>query len=275
MYAESPEFERLVAGVDRVDLARSSLEIARDADPDLEIDRYLARIADFADRARNRLPERAGPLRALAQIHWVLYVEEGFKGADTDYYDFRNCYLNHLIDRRVGMPITLCVLFKAVADRLGVETAGVNFPSHFMLRTGSDDDLKFIDAYESGVPLDREECRKRLSTRLGRSIVLDDRLVAPCSHATIILRVLTNLKLIYVNRGDYASALPVLERIARLVPDIPEAHRDLGIAYFQLGRYGAAIDPIDRYLKANPNSAGNEPLKEFLHVAWAKTAQDN
>ncbi len=275
MYAESPEFERLVAGNDRVDLARSSLEIARDADPNLDIESYLARIADLADRTRSRLPRHAPPRRALAQIHWVLYVEEGFKGADTDYYDYRNCYLNQLIDRRVGMPITLCILFKAVADQLGIETAGVNFPSRFMLRTGSDNNLMFIDAFESGVPLDRDECRKRLESLIGSPIVLDDRLIAPCSHATIILRVLTNLKLIYVNRGDYASALPILERIARLVPEIPEAHRDLGIAYFQLGRYGAAIDPIDRYLKANPQSEGNEPLKEFLHVAWAKTAQDN
>src|SRR5262249_52875785 len=132
--AESPEFRRLAAGERPVSLARIALEIATDAYPDLNVEAYLARITELTERVRPRCPRSASVRDILGQINWVLFVEEELRGNHEEYSAPRDRYLNDVLDRRLGIPISLSVLYWAVAEPLGLAVGGANLPSHFMLR---------------------------------------------------------------------------------------------------------------------------------------------
>ncbi len=149
-FSDSPEFRRLLAGDGPVHLARVALEIARDAYPGLEIESYLARIHELAERVRNRCWSGARVREILGQINWVLYVEEEMRGNEEDYYNPRNSYLNEVLDRRLGIPISLSVLYQAVAEPLGLLMTGLNLPAHFMLRVDDGERTWFVNPFEGG-----------------------------------------------------------------------------------------------------------------------------
>src|SRR5262249_16943981 len=133
-FRKSPEFQRLLRRETRVDLVRISLEIARDAYPELDPDPYVARIEALAQRVRGRCASFDRPRPVLRQINRVLYIEEGFRGNRDEYYDPRNSYLNDVIERKTGIPITLALLYARLAERLGLAVGGLCLPAHFMLR---------------------------------------------------------------------------------------------------------------------------------------------
>ncbi len=205
-FADSPEFRRLAGGEAPVDLARIALEIAADAYPALDIEAYLARIAGLAERVRPRYRRGASARDILGQINWVLFVEEELRGNEEEYYDPRNSYLNEVLDRRLGIPISLSVLYRAVAEPLGLSVAGANLPAHFMLRVDDGDQTWFVDAFRSGAVMSREACRRRLSEILQQPVDLTDEMTAPCPVATVVTRMLRNLKAIHLRRGSPVAA---------------------------------------------------------------------
>ena len=158
-FADSPEFRRLLAAGPgpRPDLVRIGLEIAADAYPGLDRERYLGQVDALAARVRDRCATLDRPRQVLGQINWVLFVEEGYEGNSDDYYDPRNSYLNEVIDRKTGIPISLAVLYWGVAERVGLMMDGVNLPAHFVLRVGSSEPAIFVDAFHSGALLDRQD----------------------------------------------------------------------------------------------------------------------
>jgi regulator of sirC expression with transglutaminase-like and TPR domain len=272
-FADSPEFARLLGGAPDADLTRLALEIARDAYPDLDPDRYLRAIDLLAARARDRCPAGARPRYVLGQINWVLFVEDGFKGNDEDYYDPRNSYLNAVIDRRTGIPISLSALYLAIADRIGLPMAGVNFPGHFIIRTT--DEPIFVDPFSEGTVMDASGCERLIAERLGRPIPLDEAALAPCSTAVVVARMLRNLKAIYLGQSDFASALPVLRRLVALSPDNPDERRDLGLACLGAGSTGEAIGHLDAYLDARPDAGDAEEVRARLRLAWREVGRWN
>ncbi len=254
-FADSPEFRRLAAGEQPVDLARIALEVAADAHPGLEIEDYLGRLAELAERVRPRCPRGAGVRDILGQINWVLYVEEELRGNQEEYYDPRNSYLNEVLDRRLGIPISLSIIYWAVAERLKLSVAGVNFPSHFMLRVEDRERTWFVDPFHSGSVMSREMCRRRLAEILQQPVELDDAMVAPCAAATVVTRMLRNLKTIYLRGEDVPAVLPVQRRLAALNPRDVEEVRDLGVICLKAERPGEAVDPLEAFLKAVPSDA--------------------
>jgi regulator of sirC expression with transglutaminase-like and TPR domain len=274
-FAESPEFRRLLRRESRSDLVRITLEIARDAYPDLDIDHYLGKIEALADRVRDRCPAGAKPRSVLGQINWVLYVEEGYRGNAEDYYDPRNSYLNRVIDRKTGIPITLSVLYATIAARAGLVLEGVNLPAHFLLRLGGGDDTIFVDPFHSGALLDREGCERRISEMVGQPVALSELQLAPCGPDLVVSRMLRNLKAIYLGRHDYAEALPVLRRLAALNPGDPHEQRDLGMLCLQLDRPAEAIDPLQAYLDARPQAQEADVVRPLLRAARRETALRN
>src|SRR5262249_18974139 len=165
---------------------------------------------DLSARVRGRCASDAPPRQVLGHINWVLYVEEGFRGNTDDYYDPRNSYLNEVLDRRKGIPISLSVLYLAMADRVGLPMAGVNLPAHFVVRTLRGDTTYFVDPFHSGVVLDRLGCKRRVSELASRPVDLSDDELAPCPAPALVARMLRNLKAIYLRADDYPAALPVL-----------------------------------------------------------------
>jgi regulator of sirC expression with transglutaminase-like and TPR domain len=274
-FADSPEFQRLLADDGPVHLARIALEIARDAYPDLEIEPYLGRIRVLADRVRLRCPRGSKVRDILGQINWVLFVEEEMRGNGEDYYDPRNSYLNEVLDRRLGIPISLSVLYQAVAEPLGLSMAGVNLPAHFMLRVDDGEQTWFVDPYDSGNAMSRAACQRKLSDILQQPVDLTDAMAAACPVAVVVTRMLRNVKAIYLNANDIPSALPVQRRLAALNPRDSQEVQDMGVLCLNADRPGEAIDPLQAYLATAPDSAKAQEIRALLEVARRRVAQSN
>src|SRR4029079_5681006 len=161
-------------------LVHIALEIARDAYPGLDAGRYLRKIDQLAERVATRCRPGATPRNILGQINWALFVEEGYEGNRDDYLDPRNSYLNEVIDRKKGIPISLSVLYAGLAGRLGVRLEGANFPAHFMLRLADGGKPLFIAPFHDGEFLDRRGCDLRLTQLTRREVKLSDDQLAPC-----------------------------------------------------------------------------------------------
>jgi regulator of sirC expression with transglutaminase-like and TPR domain len=274
-FTDSPEFLRLIRREANPDLVRIALEIARDAYPELDADTYLGRIDDLAARVRDRSPVIGKFRHVLGQINWVLFVEEGFAGNVDDYYDPRNSYLNEVIDRKTGIPISLSVLYWAVATRVGLEMAGVNLPAHFMLRVGEGDATMFVDPFHSGVMLDHEGCMRRISELAGEPVALIESQLAPCPIDVIVSRMLRNLKAIYLHGRDFASALPVLHRLAALNPNDPDELHDYAMLCFKLERPAEAIAPLQAYLAVRPHADDAATIQSLIRAARREVATWN
>ncbi|MDG3003699.1 SirB1 family protein [Paludisphaera mucosa] len=269
----SPEFDRVVAGDPRPDLARVALEIARDFHPGLDVEACLGRIHALAERVRLRRREGASARKVLGQINWVLFIEEGYTGNTEDYFDPRNSFLDEVLDRKTGIPISLSILYGSIAERLGVSLGPVNSPAHFLLRL-DDGESTFVDPFHGGELLDPDACQRRIAELTGKPGPLPEARLAACSPATVVARMLRNLKSIYVGQEDFASAHVVQRRLAAVATD-PLEQRDLGMLCLQLDRAGEAIDPLVAYLRSRPTAADAETVEALLSGARAIVAQWN
>lgn len=273
-YPPSPEFERVVRGDDRPRLDRVAFEIARDAYPELDIDAHLARIDELADRVRVRCRPGAPQRAVLDQINWALFVEEGYRGNTEDYFDPRNSYLNEVMDRKTGIPITLSILYWAIAERLDLSLSAACLPSHFMLRAEEDHGPLFVDPFHGGKFRDRNDCEWFLSGLRGEVVQLDDSQLGPCSAREVVARMLRNLKAIYQTVEDYPAALDVQRRLA-VVADDPRELLDLGRLCMRLDRQGEAIDPLRAYLAARQSGEGDQVAQRLLEIAESVIASWN
>jgi regulator of sirC expression with transglutaminase-like and TPR domain len=274
-FSHSPEFHRLVAGARDVRLARVALELAVDAYPGLDVEAYLERIKHLAARVRERFAAGATLREILGQINWVLYVEEELRGNDEDYSDPRNSYLNDVLDRRLGIPISLSVVHWSVAEQLGVAIAGVNLPHHFMLRVDEAGQTRFVDPFHAGAVYSREKCEQVLTEIAGKPIALTESVAAPCSLAVVVSRMLRNLKAVYLNNEDLASLLPVQRRLTALNPGSPDELRDLAIICVQTEHHGEAIDRLEAYFRQTPSPDDAPELRQLLEVVRRHVARWN
>jgi regulator of sirC expression with transglutaminase-like and TPR domain len=273
-FADSPEFRRLLQGDDQANLTLLALELARDAYPSLNPTPYLEHLDSLAERVRQRCPRGRNPRLVLGQINWVLFVEEGFRGNTTDYYDPGNSYLNQVIDRRTGIPISLSVLYLALADRLGLAMAGVNLPAHFVLRLR--ESPTFVDPFHSGMLLDPRGCAQRVAEVTGHPfLTLPEAVLAPCSTRIFVTRMLRNLKAIYLHREDYQAVLPVLRRLVALNPDEPIERRDLGIVCMHTDHPGEATEHLVAYLGSAPEADDAQTVELVLRAAQRDQARRN
>jgi regulator of sirC expression with transglutaminase-like and TPR domain len=274
-FAKDDEFRKMIRGERPVDLAVVNLEMSRDAYPGLDGPAYLDRIDALARRVIGRCPDGSRPLHIIGQINWVLFVEEEFRGNVDDYYDPRNSYLNEVLDRRTGIPISLAVLYQALADRVGLGMAGVNLPVHFLLRVAGQEAPLFVDPFHSGRTLDRDACEQFVSDQLRRPYRLDDAQIVPCDASATVCRMLRNLKGIYLDRQEYGPALPVARRLAALNPgDLAEV-RDWGTISLQADRPGEALGPLGRYVEERPQAPDVEAVRSLLKAARREVAFRN
>jgi regulator of sirC expression with transglutaminase-like and TPR domain len=272
---DSPEFERLLEGSAHVNIARVALEIGQDAYPEIDIDSYLRRIDEFANRAQTRFQPGSKVRQILGQINWVLFVEEEFRGNEEDYYDPRNSYLNEVLDRGIGIPITLSIVYAAIGQRLGLPIVGLDLPLHFMLRVDEGDHIDFVDPFYGGAVYDRQGCEQKLSEIASRTITLSDAAIEPCTPQNLISRMLRNLKAIYVRSGDLTSLLPVQRRLTALNPCEPHELRDFGILCVQVDRLFEAIEPLEAYLQSAPKAGDADEIRHLVVALRREVARWN
>ena len=182
------------------------------------------------------------------------FDEQGFAGNQSEYYDPRNSLLNHVLDRRTGIPITLSVVYIEVGRRAGLRVEGVGLPGHFIVRVGDDDGAALVDPFH-GTTIDEDDCQQRLDIVYGGQVPLTDEHLRATSTHEILVRLLRNLKAIYTQSQLYARALAVVERILLLAPHALDERRDRGLLLAQLGRFSPAIADLQTYLGFVPNAA--------------------
>jgi regulator of sirC expression with transglutaminase-like and TPR domain len=274
-FEASPEFERLLKRETFLSLPLLALEIARDVYPRLDALAVLHKIELLADRVRARCSPDAKPQAIIAQINWVLYIEEGYRGNISEYYDPRNSYLNEVIERKTGIPITMAILYGAIAEQVGLPLGGVNLPGHYLLRIVGAEPATFIDTFHQGMILDKGACIALVERNLGNTIELPDDVFDPCSASTTVARILRNLKSIHVKDDEFASALHVVRRLASLEPEDMEELRDWGLLAFRTGHPGEAVGPLSRYHKENPEASDSAMIEELLRAARRAVAESN
>ena len=240
---------------DPIPLDEAALALAEEEYPRLEPEEWLVRLDALAARVRREAPAGRSAT-ALQALRKVLFEEEGLRGNEGDYADPRNSFLNEVLERRLGLPISLCVVYMEVARRIGLVLQGVGFPGHFLAKyTGASGAEVFVDAYNGGEMLSADECVARYRARSGGRD-LDRRYLAGVAPRQILARMLHNLKRTYLERKDDVRAYWVLDRILMLAPGQLEALRDRGLVCARLGVAAAAEWDLESYL-ARASSAGD------------------
>ena len=237
---------------DRIDLGEAALLIAAEAQPGLDVAHYLDELDKLADEARPELANFSGVDRILC-LNAFLFVKKRFCGNKTVYEDPRNSFLNHVLDRRTGLPITLAVVYMEVARRLGLQVAGVGFPGHFLAKH-VDETETIIDPFYGRI-LSESDCVERLHQVLGDDAAFDRRFLAATNNKEIIARMLRNLKHFYAAAREFTRALEYSDLILLLLPDEPVELRDRGLLYRKLECFGSAKRDLERFLEL----AGNDP----------------
>lgn len=216
-------FQHLVVeGGEDVDLVVAALVAVEFEYPNLDVSRYVAQVDEFAAlacRLARDLDEAEQPEGAIRALDSAFFEHLGFRGNQDDYYDPRNSFLNEVIDRRIGIPITLALLYIEIGQRMGLEMAGLSFPGHFLVRYRDGDRLVFIDPFHQGARLDAEALEARLRRVVGPGAQLAAEHLTPASRRHMLLRLLTNLAAIYRRAGDIFRGIAVLERMRVLDPD--------------------------------------------------------
>lgn len=249
-----------------VPLLSGALLIALDEYPDLDAAACDAQLDAIADALREKVDAiDAAPMKMQA-INRRLFEELGFAGNHAEYYDPPNSYLNEVLRRRLGNPISLAVVQMEVARRLGVALEGVSFPGHFLVSLPVDDGMLVMDPFNGGRPLSADELRQRAQPHFGEPVPDEAllRILVPASPRAILVRMLRNLHALYAERGDWARAVRCADRILRLSPDNAEALRDRGLGYLELGHRAGATRDLGRYLRIQPEADDAETVRDRL-----------
>ncbi len=271
LLGESParrRFEALIA-LAAPPLAETALAIAQEEYPDLDTPAYLHRIDALAGEVDAGLASPRTTAGVLRRLRAVLFEEHGFRGNEDAYYDPRNSFLNEVLDRRLGIPITLSVLYMEVAARVGLTLQGVGFPGHFLVKHVAGGRETFIDPFHRGEILSADDCRERLQ-KASPKRALDPHWLDAVSARQIIGRMLHNLKKIYVEMGDDVRALWVTDRLVMLAPGEPVERRDRGLVEARLGGTAAAIGDLEAYLAAAPEAEDAAKVRELADQLRAR-----
>jgi regulator of sirC expression with transglutaminase-like and TPR domain len=259
-------FRNLVTKPDeQINLAEAALHIASDQYPDLKIDSYLALLAGWGKEVSKKCARRIARKR-LDQINEFLFSDLKFSGNIENYYDPKNSFLNEVIDRRCGIPITLSVIYLEMAWRSQLNAAGVSFPGHFLVRVLIDQDLLYIDPFHQGNIMDASECREFWEDISGDEMEFQEAFLSPTSRKQIVVRMLRNLKRIYLESKDYERLLPVLEKLIALNPDSADEIRDRGIVYYHMEAFKLAMQDFETFLSVTPEGEDAEVIQQYLEV---------
>ena len=268
----------------RIDLAQACLMIAQDAYPRLDVGRYLGDLERMALRLRARLPATGGAEEGIVALNQFLFEDLGYWGNTEDYYDPRNSYLNEVMDRKTGIPITLSILYMELGRRIGLPLEGVSFPGHFLVRLRLRGGTLVLDPFAGGVPQSEAELRERLKRVVPPGGATHDVPVAelpleqflePASKRHILSRLLRNLKAIYRQTDEPQRMLEVLNRMLLVTPDAPAELRDRGYAYQRLECWRPALQDLTAYLEREPDAPDFDEVRERLMELTALCARLN
>jgi regulator of sirC expression with transglutaminase-like and TPR domain len=275
-------FAEVIARDDVRDLGRACLLIAQDAYPGLDVERYIAQIESMALGLRTGL-RQGGAEEKIVALNEFLFEELGYWGNTDDYYDPRNSYLNEVIDRKTGIPITLSILYMELGRRIGLSLEGISFPGHFLVQLQVRGGVLILDPFAGGAPQSETALRERLQRVIPEGAAPDvsvsdlpmDQFLEPATNRQILLRVLRNLKGIYREVDKPERLLEVLNRMLVISPDAAAELRDRGFVYQRLECWRPALEDLTRYLERDPEAADIDEVRGALVELTARCARLN
>ncbi len=248
----------------QINLALATLLIAQLEYPEVDINHYLSRLDHMTDEIKKRLPQNRYPMKIVQIINEYLFEELNFNGNEQDYYNPDNSYLNRVLDTRIGIPISLSVVYLIIAEKMDFPMVGIGLPGHFLIRPEFEDVGIFIDPFHRGEILFEEDCEIRLTQVYKQPVKLEKHYLTPVSKAQILTRLLTNLKQIYINNNVLEKAIRMIDLLLTIVPDNPLEKRDRGLIYYHMGNKEQARNDLNFYLELLPQAQDAGAIRQLL-----------
>jgi regulator of sirC expression with transglutaminase-like and TPR domain len=255
-------------------LALATLLIARIEFPRLDPEPYISRLDAMGEAARRAIARHidesgdTSTLSGVKALNDYLFEELQFVGNRENYEDPRNSCLNEVLDRRTGIPITLSVVYMEVAKRAGLQVDGINFPGHFLVRCPEQKGHLIIDPFHAGALLSEHKCRLLLQKHVGNEVAFSKSLLAPATRQQIVVRMLLNLKRIYVNMRSFPQARDVTELLLAITPSALSELRDRGLLAYHLNDVTSALRDLQTYLKLASMSELDKDQREEHQQIW-------
>jgi regulator of sirC expression with transglutaminase-like and TPR domain len=271
--ARSQFLQMLARPDDRIDLPVAALLIAKEEYPELDVPACLSRLDRLAQGVRSCLPGPTdNPFVVLDALNTHLFEQEGFRGNQEDYFDPRNSFLNDVLERRLGIPITLSIIYVEVAARIGFRLHGIGFPGHFLVKYEGEGREILVDPFHRGAILLPEDCRARLREAYGDEVPMARGFFRPVGPRQILFRMLSNLRHVYMRDGDFPRALAALERLVALTPHDVRLRRDRGLVHLKLEHYGRAIEDLQEYVARQPEADDADAARRHILDIRRQTA---
>jgi regulator of sirC expression with transglutaminase-like and TPR domain len=258
----------LVEGPGPLDLVAAGLVVASEEYPDLDVGAERRRVDDLGQDAAERISDLSNPFARLDALRVFLFEDLGFRGNDEDYYDPRNSFLNEVIKRRLGIPLSLSILYIEVARAAGLDARGVGLPGHFVVRVDDGGRRLLIDPYHGGGVITEEDCRQLVARSTGRPGLFRPDLLEGVGPTEMLGRLLRNLKRIYLAREDHRRALAVVDKLRRVFPDESTELRDRGFLLAHLDRHEAAVADLEAYLALHPHAPDANAVRG--RISWLR-----
>jgi len=248
----------------QISLARAALTIARMEHPSLDPEKYLDQLDWYAARVQQMLPELPETEQVISALNCVLFREEGFTGNATDYYDPRNSFLNDVLDRRTGIPITLALVYMEVAHRIGFPLFGVGMPGHFLLKHYDVDGTEtLIDPFNHGDVLTHADCESRLEEIYEGQLPFQPEFLHTVTRRQMLTRMLNNLRQIYLSRRDFKRALVVVDLVLAIHPRSAEDMKERAMLRHASGQLRGAAEDLETYVRMAPDASDADEMRQL------------
>jgi regulator of sirC expression with transglutaminase-like and TPR domain len=248
---------------EKIDLVRAALTIARAEYPLLDVEFYAAQVEEFARRVEFAVDDMSEPAEVIAALNHILFEVAGFEGNREDYYDPRNSFLNDVLERRKGIPITLALIYMEVGRRIGFPLFGVGMPGHFLLKHYDIDGREtIIDCFNGGDILSPQDCQRRLDEIYSGQMALRPEFLFAVSRRQILTRILNNLKTAYLSSREFKKALPMVDLVLVIYPRSPEDVKQRAMLRYNLGQTRGAAEDLEVYLKMSPEASDADEIRQ-------------
>jgi regulator of sirC expression with transglutaminase-like and TPR domain len=250
----------------KVTLDIAALELATIEFPGLDLEAALFRLDNLAEQIRSQLTGNATGLEFIKATNELLFEVLQFRGNKEDYYDPRNSCLNSVLMRRLGIPISLSVVYIEIARRLSRPVYGVGLPGHFVVAYEDADSRYWVDPFHGGRILSFADCCSLAMQTAGVDLRSNPAVLAPVNNRQILVRMLSNLKAIYLKGEAFDKARQVLDLLIEAMPDYPEEYRHRGLVHLRLLNHRAAKADLETYLRLEPNAPEREQVENQLRL---------
>ena len=258
-----------------VDLARAALLISGEIYPDLDMKRYLGLLDSMAEDVLRSTPSSGDPRHTAEALSEYLFRQQGFRGNDEDYYDPRNSYLNQVLDRQLGIPITLSLVYIEVGRRIGLPIEGIGLPGHFVVKVvGASDDL-FVDPFNGGRLMASHECVEAVQSMFHGRVSFSPEHLRPYSSRQLLVRLLGNLKIHYLQQNQLRRALASTDLMVITDPTATNNYKDRAAMLAQIGQHGLAVQDLGKYLEIDPEATDAPEVRRQIRTLWHIIAPPN